>query len=512
MSISGPPEFDVEAPAPTSIADSSSSVATEATPSRQPHEMGTWKVGGLNPTLVKVLTVVGFAIPVIGYLALLRHYQMDALVGDQWNDVPLIRASFGHFPDWTSLWALHNGNRMLFPNLIVVALAHTVHYNIEIEQDLGALMLLVATALFIFSHKRRSPSTPMLFYCPVAFLTLSLVQWQNTLWGFQMAWYLVLLSLAASIAFLDSPNLTAPIFVGAAIAAVVGSYSSTQGLLIWPIGLLLLYCRRRPKWTIISWIAAAAVTGALYFYNFVGSGRADSPGNSLGHPWTAIKFYLYALGDVAGVQWKNGVPPNPVVYVFGIVIFALAVLVVAKWGFRRDEHSGVPIGTALLVFGILFAILVTEDRVIFGFKAAAQSRYTTNDLLVLAGMYLTALSGLTSNMRSTNIEAPEREGRRLPHAISWVKERIDGIDRRIILWAAIAVIAIQVVSSVNFGPSGASSFQQNAAVSASITRNIDHESNATVSFGLGLFVPENASWFREQAHFLRAHHLSLFGP
>ena len=79
---------------------------------------------------------------------------------------------------------------------------------------------------------------------------------------------------------------------------------------------------------------------------------------------------------------------------FGVVILVLAVLVLIKWGFRRDEHSGVPIGIALIVFGLLFALLFTEDRVIFGLQAAAQSRYTTNDLLVLAGIYMTTLSGL----------------------------------------------------------------------------------------------------------------------
>ena len=468
-------------------------------------------MGGLNPSIVKALTAVGFAVPVIGYLALLRHYQMNALIGDQWYDVPVIRASYSHFPDWTSLWGLHNGNRILFPNLIVVALAHTVHFNIEVEQYLGALMLLAATALFIFSHKRRSPHTPMLFYCPIAFLTLSLTQWQNTLWGFQMAWYLVLLSLAATIALLDRPTLTLPTFVAAAVVAVVGSYSSTQGLLIWPVGLLLLYLRGRPKWTILSWIAVAAATAALYFYNFTVPGRADSPRNALGHPWTAIKFYVYALGEVVGVPWKNGVPPNQAVYVFGVVILALAVLVLIKWGFRRDEHSGVPIGIALMVFGLLFALLMTEDRVIFGFKAAAQSRYTTNDILVLAGIYMTTLSGLASSVWTRSKGGGEREGR-LPHeTIAWVRGYVDRIDRRTIRWVALAAIVVQVASSVHYGPPGARQFYQTSVVSASITRNIKHEPDATVSFGLGLFVPEPAHWFREQAQFLQEHHLSLFG-
>ena len=233
-----------------------------------PHPRGTWKVGSLDPTVVKVLTFLGFAIPVGAYLALLAHYQVNAIVGDQWSDVQIISQSYAHFPDWSSLWGLHTDNRIFFPNLIVIGLAHTVSFNIEVEEYLSALMLLGAVALFIWAHKRRSPATPLLFYCPVAFVMLSFAQWQNTLWGFQMAWYLVLVSVALSMALLDWPRLAWPIFVGAVLVAVVASYSSVQGLLIWPVGLVLLYHRRRPTWAFVSWIVAALVTTALYFHNY----------------------------------------------------------------------------------------------------------------------------------------------------------------------------------------------------------------------------------------------------
>ena len=196
--------------------------------------------------MVTLLTVIGFALPVFAYLALVLHYQVNAILADQWNDVPIIRQSYIHFPDWSSLWSTHNDNRILFPNLIVVGLAHTVHFNIDVEEYLSMVMVFVATALFILSHKRRSPSTPLLFYCPVAFLTLSFAGWQDALWGFQMAWYVVLVSLAATIALIDRVRLTWPIFALAVLAAVVGSYSSLQGLLIWPVILVLLYHRRRP--------------------------------------------------------------------------------------------------------------------------------------------------------------------------------------------------------------------------------------------------------------------------
>ena len=150
-----------------------------------------------------------------------------------------------------TLWAQHNENRIFFPNLIVVVLGDTTHFNTVIEEYVSAAMLIIATGLLILTHRRRRPSTPWFYYCPVVILMFSLVggnPWwasTNTLWAFQMAWYLVLLGLAVTLFLLDRPSLTWLVLAGAMAAAVVGSFSSLQGLLIWPIGLVLLYLRRR---------------------------------------------------------------------------------------------------------------------------------------------------------------------------------------------------------------------------------------------------------------------------
>jgi hypothetical protein len=369
MSVSGTPKTEIKAqPGDTaSIAGVSALAPTEPSKRRPTLGPGTWKVGGLEPRVVKVLTVLGFAIPVVAYIAFVQHYQVNALWQDQWDDVPVIRQSFGHFPDWSSLWLQHVDNRILFPNLIVVALAHTVNYNITVEEYISALMLFAATALFIWSHKRRSPNTPLLYYCPAAFLTLTFAQWQNTLWGFQMAWYLVLLSLALTVALLDRPRFAWPIFVAALVVAVVGSFSSLQGLLIWPVGLVLMYHRRRPLWAFIAWIVAAGATTGLYFHNFVSSAAFNPSKTVLQFPYDAVKFFLFALGDVVGVQEAYREPANGAVMAFGVVIFVLAVLVLLRWGIRRDERSGAPIGVAMIVFGLLFDALITQGRLFFGY-------------------------------------------------------------------------------------------------------------------------------------------------
>ena len=57
----------------------------------------------------------------------------------------------------------------------------------------------------------------------------SLVQFENTLWGYQMAWYLILLSRAVAVVLMDRSTLTWLALFGAIAAGEVGSFSSFQG-------------------------------------------------------------------------------------------------------------------------------------------------------------------------------------------------------------------------------------------------------------------------------------------
>ena len=470
--------------------------------------LGPWRIGGLDPRLVKVLTVVGFAVPVAVYIIFLQHYSVNAMWQDQWDDVPVIRQSFVHFPDWSSLWLQHVDNRILFPNLIVVALAHTVHYNITVEEYVSALMLFAATAVFIWCHKRRSPHTPLLFYCPVAFLTLTLAQWQNTIWGFQMAWYVVLLSLALAIALLDRHRFTWPVFAVAIVVAVVGSYSSLQGLLIWPVGFMLLYQRRRSVQAVIVWVIAAAATTALYFYNFTSSKAFNPHDTILKTPFGAVKFFIFALGDIVGLQETKAEPPNGWVMAFGVVILVLAVLVLLRWGLRRDEHSAAPIGVALILYGLLFDALITQGRVFLFYFAASQSRYTTNDVLVLAGIYLATLDRSSSRQRAdvSSVAQPTGQSERL---LGQGRRRVDQIDR--VPWrrVALAAIVIQVIFSVSLSFSGARGLHDDEVQAATVTSNINREPTGVVQFDL--YFARSANWLREQAQFLRERHLGQFG-
>ena len=469
-------------------------------------------VGKLPRWLLLTLTGLGFAVPVGMYFQMVHRYAINVVLWDQLDDVTVIKASYSHFFPWGVMWAQHNETRIFFPNLIVVLLAHTVQFNVVIEEYLSASILVAAIALIIWAHKRRSPSVPWLFYCPVAIVMLSLVQYQNALWGFQIAWPLTMLSLAAAIVFLDRIKLHWA-FVGLAIlAAVIGSLSIIQGFLIWPVGIVLLYHRRRLL-TTLPWGVAAATTTAVYLRNFDTSLGSPFPGYASHHLADSIKFYLYALGSVLGIPYSASPEDSSAQWVqlFGFATVVVAVIAIFLVGIKRDSSTGSPIGVVLILFGLGFAAMMTKGRIIGGLPQAGQSRYATFDLLVLAGTYLALLG-----------HPP------LPAVIArWQSARADQVPgitstsngERTRVWPTRvllptvgaltgALIVVQVVYGFHYGNQGATLFSMSQKGVLAMEQKI-HQVTAAQASSI-YFSLEPGPWVIERIDLLQSHHLGPF--
>ena len=279
------------------------------------------------------------------------------------------------------------------PDLLVLALAHTTHFNVVYEDYVSGFLLIATAVLLIVAHRRRSPSTPWIYYFPVAIVLLSLNQGTMTLWGFAVSWYLEIFALAVALFLLDRVSLGWLGLVGAVAVTVAGAFSSLEGLLIWPVGLLLLYHRRRSRAAILVWITAAVLTTGLYMFHFdfttAGTGTKSFV---LTHPLTAARFFFFAIGDVFGVQLPG--TPSAGDYFFcllGVLIFAVAAWVLIVGLPRRDRSTGSPIGVAMVLFGVLYTMALTEGRGSLGLSVLP--RYAIFELLILAGCYLAVLDG-----------------------------------------------------------------------------------------------------------------------
>ncbi len=458
----------------------------------------------LNPKLILVATVLGFGLPVLGYFWLIVRYGVNDIYQDQWSDIALIKQSYVHALDWNSLWSQHNEDRLLFPNLIVLLLADVGHFNVKLEEFISGGMLVAAVFCLIWTHKRRSPAVPWLYYCPVAILSLSIVQYGATLWGFQLAWYLVFLAMAVTVMTLDRIELTWLALALGIGAAVVGSFSSVQGLLLWPTGLVLLWCRNRDRRALATWSAAAIVTAGLYFYHFSFTAGSRFPSTLTRHAVSPALFAVFTVGDVLGVPVKFG-GTNGAVLIAGIAIVVVALSAAAVFGIPRDTESGGPVGVALICFGLLFAALVARGRAPLGYWAASSSGYTMYELMVPVGVYFCLLSA-PQRMRAAygrdarDPSAPGvRRGTRL-----W----IGGRYAQVVGVLMTVLVIVQITSGITHGLAGARAVQVAQERAASTTLHIRQASDSEVVANLDF--SESAQRTRELARTAAAHRLGPF--
>ena len=349
------------------------------------------------------LAAAGFALPALAYLLFIHNYGRNTLAADQWSDVGVISASQEHALTFDVLWSQWAVERMIFPRLVVLLLYKTTHLDTLVEMYLSAALLFVSTALIIVSHRRRSQATPLLYYCPVAIVMLSLVQYENTLWGFQLAWYMILAALGVSLWLLDRAELTWWVVALAIAAALVGSFSSFQGLLVWPACLLLLVYRSRPRPILLSWCAAGIAATAAYFFHFNFAMQSGNDFYAIEHPVAGIQFFLLTLGEVMGTSLSYS-STNYGVMCIGAVLLASALWLLYRYGLRRDTTGSGPIGFVLIVFGLLWALAVTLTQSSAGLQGAAVSRFTTYDLLIPIGCYLVVLPMLDRSRSLTVVK------------------------------------------------------------------------------------------------------------
>ena len=444
------------------------------------------RLGSRHRRVIGAVTVLGFALPIVMYVWFIQHYGSNVIGADQWSDVNVLGSAYAGKLSLPALWAQHNENRMLFPNLLVVVQGYTTHLNLVVEMYLGAIMLFGATFFIIVTHRRRSVAIPWIAYCPVALLMLSFVQYGNTLWGFQMAWYLILLCLGISLFLLDRPTLTWIWLAGAVAAAIVGSFSSLQGLFIWPAGLVLLAFRRRPKRFMLAWLGAGLGTTAVYFYRFNPTLGSDNHAFAIEHPIGSLTYFLTAIGDVLG-QPLHSDKTNPVLLLIGLACVVVVIVAAVRTFHLHDPDSPAPIGLALVCFGLLFAASITEGRSFLGLSDAATTRYATCDLLVLVGAYLALLGSPRRETRSVG------RGRSVLRATSIVLATIIG--------------AQLVLGTIN-GIAGARAMHQRYPYAADVLVNIDKASNPVVQQALYSF--QRPEFIRQMARIARAHRLSLF--
>jgi len=334
---------------------------------------------------------VAFAAPALVYLGFVAHFAVNSIYWDEWNLIPLVNAGLRGRLTLALLWAPHNENRMAVPNLFFLLFAALDHFDTRAIMFAGALLYVSSYALYLRVYRAwagRPLGAGWIFL--LGFVWFSFVDAGNALWGFQFAWFLIAFLLMALLGLLASERLTAWVVAGAALLAFAASFSSLQGLLLWPVGFVCLLWRAEDRRTFLgfvpAWVVAGVLAAGLYFWH-LSLGRAANGGGSVSyafnHPGHVARYVLSAVGNVFPVGSSSLFTDQ----VSGGVVLALALLASVRTFRLPRQGALVPLPLALVVFGLLFDVVAAFGRVSLGVSEALASRYTMANLLLLAGVF-----------------------------------------------------------------------------------------------------------------------------
>ena len=409
--------------------------------------------------------VVGCALIAL-YLGYVSHYSVNAIYWDDWTVVPLIHAALHGHLTFGALWVQHGENRMLIPNLIMVGVGAVTHDNTTVIVLLSAAVLIASYVVFLaLLHSYLLRPVTVVSVLSTGLIWFSLADYFNAVWAFQFAWYLIVFLFVSMLYLVIREKHKTFVLGVATVAAIAASYSSVQGLLLWPVGLMCLWwplwrkpeTRTRRAYTELAlWTLIGAITAAVYFWRYapksigqVGAVDVQPPSWALKHPFGLARFLLVDIGNVIPSSGTDVVGHE----ILGVLLCIMAGVVVVKCG-RDRRNVQCPLPVALIAFAILFDLTVSTGRLSLGLAYAFKSRYTMPNLLLLVAIVSFALKRLPPAHTSHSVLSR-----------AW---------KTAILLAGSIFIVGQIVASTMFGVSKGATFKQEFVASARLTVNLDH--------------------------------------
>ncbi|BDE07657.1 hypothetical protein WPS_29330 [Vulcanimicrobium alpinum] len=354
-------------------------------------ERATAEQPGLSGAATAACLLVACLFP-ITIAAMLVRWAVNAPQWDEWEVASLVIRMHQHTLSFADLWAQHNEHRMFVPYSLMLLLAQWRGWNVVREELIGIAFVVCAQALF-FDLLRRSASRVAL---GISFLFGSAILYSasqagNWMWGFQLAWFMIVFFVFAMV-WLLIVGREAPLAFRLAIGVgFLASYTMSSGLLLWPAGLCLILLDRRvdgPKQT-IAWIAAAGVATVLYLHGWSRGGLQSDPTYVLTHPFEVLGYLFAYFG--APLAWSSApeIALPMCIGAVGVAAFGAYAISYA----RRKQHGRGDLEApwlALGIFALLAGTMTDIGRAAFGIDQALASRYTT-----YSGLLWIALVGLT---------------------------------------------------------------------------------------------------------------------
>lgn len=347
-------------------------------------------------------------LPVAIYFTVWDYYAINI---PKWDDHALktFIAEYAQAGDWKgkiqALFKQHNEHRIALTRLFAwMDYAMFGHLNYRHLMTAGNIMLLAAIPLFY--ELLRKNKKPLFALVPIPFLWMTLAFWENMYWGMAAVQNLGVVTLVLWTLYLVINPKTLP-FAAAIFLSLITVLTSGNGLMVLPIGAVLLFLSQNRK-RFALWLVVSAAEIFCYFYWYT---KPESNPESKAGVVQLAKGYMAFLGSFA-----ESIPVLDhfkVCLFLGIVLFLVAVSIASTTLFRivRNKYPVkferitdlFCLGAVMFILGT--ALIVVYSRAGFGLEGLITSRYKIYSVLLLIIAYLYVVVPIRGSFLSPYITA-----------------------------------------------------------------------------------------------------------
>jgi hypothetical protein len=357
--------------------------------------------------LIIILSLI-LLLPVAIYFTVWDYYAINI---PKWDDHALktFIVEYAQAGDWQgkirALFKQHNEHRIALTRLFAwIDYAVFGHLNYRHLMTAGNLLLLAVIPLWYELLKKNKK--PLFALLPIPFLWMTLAFWENMYWGMSAVQNFGVVTLTLWTLYLVVNPKVVP-FTIAILLSVVTVLTSGNGLMVLPLGALLLFLAQNRK-RFALWIIISIGEIFCYFYWYT---KPESNPESKASLMQLVKGYMAFLGSFA-----ESIPVLDhfkVCLFIGIVLFLVAISIASTTLFRilRNKYSVkferttdlFCLGAILFILGTAF--IVVYSRAGFGLDTLITSRYKIYSVLLLIVAYLYVVIPIRGSFLSPYITA-----------------------------------------------------------------------------------------------------------
>lgn len=330
------------------------------------------------------------------YFYFLSEYAINI---PKWDDHALkafiveFQSANGFIPKLQTFFKLHNEHRIAFDRFFTL-IVFWIHGSIEYRWLMWIGNFTLLGILFIFFKIFQKQKISLAYFVPIPFILFQLQLWENTFWGMAAMQNFGVVFFILTLIYLISSEKRSHFYI-ALFVAFLATYTSGNGITIFPVCIVLLVLQRRFK-DVFIFSSVSIILVFLYFYQYKFPENNPSM-DGIGINKIASGFFMF-LGSVFDLI-PNASQSQKITIGLGFILFVSGSIIAIYLIFnsklfkkqRNLNHTELFIlGTIMFLIGT--AIVVTYTRISYGESSLLTSRYKIYSILLLITIYLAIIS------------------------------------------------------------------------------------------------------------------------